>query len=460
VTGLRWGAATHTGRVRAVNEDSVVASRPIFAVADGMGGHAAGEVASQVALATLRHQVSGEDHLTISALVAAVQAANRAIYERALDDLHLRGMGTTLTGVALIEHDGQERLGVVNVGDSRTYVVQDGRLQQITRDHTYVEDLVAAGEITADEAKFHPRRHIITRALGIDPDVDVDAWESDPRPGDRYLVCSDGLFNEIDDGQIAAVLVGTADPQHAADILIDMANEAGGHDNISVVVLDVTADADQTYGPEMVPMAPRPDTGPPPATGLVSTPVGIASPDTRPEPVGGWLPPETDAPTETAPIPPPISPPEPPPARAMHVPWYRRISGKTIAFVLAIVAILAIAWGGITYYGRSGYYVGFAGDQVAVYKGPKGGVLWISPTVDGRYPLHRSDLSPAWQQRLDQTITFTSRAAADAWFTTLAANPAAVPALAATSTTAPATTTTVPPTTTTVAPTTTTVVGP
>ena len=152
MTGLRWGAATDVGRVRMVNEDTILASRPMFAVADGMGGAAGGEVASQVALAELRARVENDESLTMESLVDAVQAANRAVYARALDDLHLRGMGTTLTGVALAEHDGETRLVVVNVGDSRTYVVQEGHLQQITRDHTLVEELVEAGEITADEA--------------------------------------------------------------------------------------------------------------------------------------------------------------------------------------------------------------------------------------------------------------------------------------------------------------------
>src|SRR5215471_9142513 len=279
---LRFGMATDVGRLRAVNDDSILAVAPLFAVADGMGGHAAGEVASQVALSTVEERfVDAETHTTES-LVQAVQAANRAIHDRSVADLHLRGMGTTLTGVAVVERDGSERLAVVNVGDSRTYVVQDGILQQITRDHTYVEDLVAAGEITADEARFHPRRHIITRALGIDPDVQVDAWEAPAAAGDRYLVCSDGLFNEVDDGQIAAVLTGTEEPQYAADTLIELANAAGGRDNISVIVVDV-----------------------------VATPVALSSPDGSP-PVGGWVDPDA-APTDTTPVPSPVRPPDLPP---------------------------------------------------------------------------------------------------------------------------------------------------
>jgi serine/threonine protein phosphatase PrpC len=443
---LRFGMATDVGRLRAVNEDSILALAPLFAVADGMGGHAAGEVASQVALSTVQERFVDADTHTTESLVQAVQAANRAIHDRSVADLHLRGMGTTLTGVAVVERDDGERLAVVNVGDSRTYVVQDGILQQITRDHTYVEDLVAAGEITADEARFHPRRHIITRALGIDPDVQVDAWEAPAAAGDRYLVCSDGLFNEVDDGQIAAVLTGTEDPQYAADTLVELANAAGGRDNISVIVVDVIATPEPSAPPVPTAVEDHEDHEPPATVDgadVVETPVVLASPDGSPA-VGGWVDPDA-APTDTTPVPLPVRPPDLPPP-AMAEPKRRRVTWRSALFVVAILAILGIAFGAITYYGRSGYYVGFVGDQVAVFKGQKGGVLWVKPTLDGTYDLHRADLTPAWQQRLDDTITFTSRASADAWFETLRANPAAVPGVATSATvtlaptTAPATT--------------------
>jgi PPM family protein phosphatase len=431
---LRFGMATDVGRLRAVNEDSILALAPLFAVADGMGGHAAGEVASQVALSTVQERFVDADTHTTESLVQAVQAANRAIHDRSVADLHLRGMGTTLTGVAVVERDDGERLAVVNVGDSRTYVVQDGILQQITRDHTYVEDLVAAGEITADEARFHPRRHIITRALGIDPDVQVDAWEAPAAAGDRYLVCSDGLFNEVDDGQIAAVLTGTEDPQYAADTLVELANAAGGRDNISVIVVDVIATPEPSAPPVPTAVEDHEDHEPPATVDgadVVETPVVLASPDGSPA-VGGWVDPDA-APTDTTPVPLPVRPPDLPPP-AMAEPKRRRVTWRSALFVVAILAILGIAFGAITYYGRSGYYVGFVGDQVAVFKGQKGGVLWVKPTLDGTYDLHRADLTPAWQQRLDDTITFTSRASADAWFETLRANPAAVPGVATSTT--------------------------
>ena len=315
---------------------------------------------------------------------------------------------------------------------------------------------MAAGEITAEEARFHPQRHIITRALGIEHDVQVDAWEATPGPGDRYLICSDGLFNEVDDGQIGAVLTGTADPQEAADTLVAMANGAGGRDNITVLVVDVMGESDETDARNTddatmaVPAATAvaaegSESRDGPATGVVATPVGLVSPDGSP-PVGGWLD-EEPPPTQVVPVPRPTSPAEPPPPSE---PRHKRVTWRVVLFVFALVAIIAIALGGIAYYGRSGYYVGFNGNQVAVFKGQQGGVLWVKPTVDGTYPLQRSDLSETWQQNLDRTISFTSRAAADAWFDTLKANPAAVPALtstAATTATTAVPTTAPPPTT-------------
>jgi PPM family protein phosphatase len=252
------------------------------------------------------------------------------------------------------------------------------------------------------------------------------------------------------------VLTGTTDPQEAADTLVELANEAGGRDNITVIVLDVTGDTPPVADREAEPIAvDDPDADPPtgaipappgaPAAPVVPTPVGLASPDGSP-PVGGWLDDEPP-PTATTPVPPPTSPPEPPPPPAAESRRHR-VTVRSVLFVVAVLAILGIAFGGITYYGRSGYYVGFVGDQVAVFKGQKGGILWVDPTLDGTYPLRRDELTPAWQQNLDRTISFTSRAAADAWFDTLRSNPAAVvppdttTSLAPTTAVAPDTTTT------------------
>src|SRR5690606_37334757 len=168
--------------------------------------------------------------------------ANVAILERALADPTLRGMGTTLCVLALVEADGEERLAIANVGDSRIYVFANGELEQMTDDHSLVAALVREGRITEEEAEGHPQRNILTRALGMDSDVTVDAWEVVPLVGERWLLCSDGLFNEVSVDQMGAVLRRLADPQGAAAELVRLANDGGGRDNITVLVVDIVDD--------------------------------------------------------------------------------------------------------------------------------------------------------------------------------------------------------------------------
>ena len=253
---LRYGSVTDTGRVRAANEDSLLVAEPLFAVADGMGGHAAGEVASQVAVATLERAFGPDHPPSIQGIVDAVRQANRDIVHQSLDNLALRGMGTTLTGIALIGQGDDTKVAVFNVGDSRTYRLRDGVLIPLTTDHSYVQELVNLGEISPAEARVHPHRNIVTRALGIDDDITVDVMEQRPVTGDRFLLCSDGLVDELDDPTIERVLAGTPDPQAAADELAKLANISGGRDNITLIVVDVvdtgatvTADAADDGGP-------------------------------------------------------------------------------------------------------------------------------------------------------------------------------------------------------------------
>lgn len=237
MTVLRSGAASDVGRVRSVNEDRLLESVALFAVADGMGGHAGGEVASSLAIEVLQ-QAFGTDP-TAEGLVAAVRRANLAVWERSHRDAEVRGMGTTLTAAALVPTPGGDRLVVANVGDSRAYRWVAGRLAQMTTDHSVAEELVARGELSEAEAAVHPHRHILTRALGVGPEVEVDAWELAPTKGERFVLCSDGLTNEVDEERIARVLGDVPDPEQAARTLVAMANEHGGSDNITVVVLDV-----------------------------------------------------------------------------------------------------------------------------------------------------------------------------------------------------------------------------
>lgn len=246
MTRFRWGVATDVGRVRNVNQDSYLAVEGVFVVADGMGGHRGGEVASSVAVDALAGALPV---LSSDELLGAIQESNREVYWRAADDPALRGMGTTMCVLALVPDGDQPTLLVANVGDSRIYRLAAGALEQMTDDHSMVAELERQGRITPAEAATHPQRNILTRALGIEPAVSVDAWQVAPEVGARWLLCSDGLFNEVPEATIAAVLGTTDDPSVAAEELVRLANEGGGRDNTTVVVVDVLADDDQHAAP-------------------------------------------------------------------------------------------------------------------------------------------------------------------------------------------------------------------
>lgn len=230
------GSRTDIGRVRQHNEDSLIVAPPLYVVADGMGGHEAGEVASEIAVETIA--MHAPRHADAQALGRAVRAANRAVFKAVGDGLGKSGMGTTVTA-AVVE---DLTVAIAQVGDSRAYLVHHGVLQRITRDHSLVAELIEQGRITEAEARYHPNRSIITRALGSDPAMHPDLFEIDAGPGDRLLLCSDGLSGMLEDEQIAALLLSIPDPQEAADALVDAANEAGGHDNITAVVVDIVGD--------------------------------------------------------------------------------------------------------------------------------------------------------------------------------------------------------------------------
>jgi len=240
MAALAWGAATDPGRIREENEDAFVAEQMVFAVADGMGGHQAGEVASALAAGTLRDRLSS-GATSLDVVVAAVLEANAAIFQTAHVNAAQRGMGTTLTAMAVLPpNDGrQEQLAIVNVGDSRAYLVRAGELTRATVDHSYVQELLATGHITEAEARAHPRRNIVTRALGIEPNVRVDSWLMPVVRSDRFVLCSDGLVDEVDDDEIHAIIRANAQPQACADALVVAAVHNGGSDNVTVVVVDV-----------------------------------------------------------------------------------------------------------------------------------------------------------------------------------------------------------------------------
>jgi len=230
------GVATDVGRLRAHNEDAARADSTVFVVADGMGGHAAGEVASRIAVDTVA-ELSERPQLQVRDIVGQVTEANRRILESSAKHPEQTGMGTTLAGLAAVSLDGQRQWAVFNIGDSRVYRCVDGQLTQVTVDHSEVWALVERGVLTPEQAQRHPGRNIVTRSLGRDPMGQVDTWVFPPHPGEVFVVCSDGLSNELTREQIESVLADCPDPQQAADELVARAVKAGGRDNVTVVVV-------------------------------------------------------------------------------------------------------------------------------------------------------------------------------------------------------------------------------
>lgn len=250
-----WGAASHVGNVRAANEDSFLAAGSIAAVADGMGGHACGDLASQIAKEALSGLVN-QPKISADDIRQAILAANATILDTGRSDQSKAGMGTTISGIALIEHFGTPHCLVFNVGDSRVYRIADGRCDQLTQDHSEVAELVAAGRITAEEALTHPLRNVVTRSLGMDPLPGIDTWLSPPHTGDIFLVCSDGLTNEVTEPEIARIIGSAETPQVAADNLIGAALEQGARDNVTTIVVRMEG-APTDVGDALVSTRPR-----------------------------------------------------------------------------------------------------------------------------------------------------------------------------------------------------------
>lgn len=239
MTAVSVAAATDVGRRRALNEDAFFAGHRVFAVADGMGGHAAGDVASRLTVEVLR-LADGPD-VSVEAIRRAVTVANASVLEHARDNVEQVGMGCTVAGLALMDSGGQPQWAVFNLGDSRVYVLSDTGLQQVTTDHSEVQELIDAGVLSREEARTHPQRHVITRAVGEMPPAPLDIALVPACAGQRLLVATDGLTSEVSDDEIAIVLRETRDPQRAVDVLVARALEAGGRDNVTVVVVDVAA---------------------------------------------------------------------------------------------------------------------------------------------------------------------------------------------------------------------------
>jgi PPM family protein phosphatase len=232
---------SHPGRRRRRNEDSFVVAPPLFAVADGMGGARAGDIASRLAAATVREEEG--DRVDVTELI---REANRRVFERARDDASASGMGTTMT-VALVEG---EQVTIGHVGDSRAYRLRENALEQLTEDHSLVAELVRSGKLSPEEAETHPQRSMITRVLGTDPDVDADTFTVEAQPGDLFLLCSDGLTTMVEENHIVEVVDRhRGDLERAAKQLISDANRSGGEDNVTVVFFEIVEEGETAQMP-------------------------------------------------------------------------------------------------------------------------------------------------------------------------------------------------------------------
>ncbi len=264
---MRIGRAkgiSDTGRRRLRNEDAFICEPPLFAVADGMGGARAGEIAAGLAAAALEE--AGAETRGAEGVAALITEANRRIWERSLTDPETAGMGTTVTAALVDAAAGSVAIG--HVGDSRAYLLRGGSIEQLTTDHSLVAELVQSGILTPEEAERHPQRSAITRALGTEPTVNVDAFTITAKPGDVFLLCSDGLSIMVTDEDVAAVIdAAERDPVRAAEGLVVAANARGGEDNVTVVLFEILGAADETDEPERLSVEATPEPASEPVQG-------------------------------------------------------------------------------------------------------------------------------------------------------------------------------------------------
>jgi len=433
LTVLRSGSASDVGRVRTVNEDLALESLTLFAVADGMGGHVGGEIAARTAIETLEAEFARKP--SAEGLAAAIHDANKAVWERGREDADLRGMGTTMIAAALVATDEGDRLVLANVGDSRAYRLHGHDLVQLTTDHSVAEELVARGELSEEEAAVHPHRHILTRALGVQPEVAVDVWQLVPEEGDRFLLCSDGLTNEVLPEEITDVLSETRDPREAAETLVRMANQAGGNDNATVVVLDVmvgepsSVAADAAHAGETAAGA-APDgaggsdgesTAASGSTLVASPPESPAPPSTEPAPVGtvnangaGAAVVSRSAPEVDRPAPPSK---RYDPRTGGRIP--RRITFRVLLFLVVLGGLAYASYAAIRWYVNDSYFVGLSHNHVVIYQGRPGGFVGMNPKIVKRTQMTVDQVPSYKVADLKSGVQETSFKAAQGYVTSL-----------------------------------------
>ena len=397
MTVLRAGSATDVGQVRTINQDCVFASAALCAVADGMGGHVGGEVASTSAIDVLeRHLGSLSSRVGVT---EALQMANQSIVDASKNDPSLAGMGTTMVVATLMATEHGDVLLVANIGDSRAYLFRKGNVSQITDDHSVPAEMVRAGSLTEAEAKVHPQRHVITRALGIPGAVDPDFFELILADGDRILLCSDGLSNEVDNEEIARVLASISDPGAAAEDLVRRAHANGGADNISAVVLDALVTDEHLDEPTQAHAIVAPLAAvAPPRTDVPSAPEQETFIDREEVPTPkkeGWY------------------------ARRKRLGMPRILTVRLVVFLLLLGGVVYGCWYFLRWYANSTYYVTSQGTQLVVYHGRPGGFLWFKPTLVEVSPISTSQVLPLRLPTLQSDVTETSLRAANSYIANL-----------------------------------------
>ena len=391
-TALRYAARSDVGLVRSNNQDSGYAGSHLLVVADGMGGHAGGDVASSVAigrLARLDSETPASD--IVATLEESVLEANQEILRRARDEPQLRGLGTTIT--ALLRAEG--KFALAHIGDSRAYLLREEETVQVTKDHTFVQRLLDEGRLTEEEAERHPQRSVLMRVLGdVDADPELDLSLRPAHPGDRWMLCSDGLSGLVSLDTIDATLKDVADPGECADALVQLALKGGGPDNITCIVADVVDLEDLPRGdeapsttPQIVGSAARNRHQPTAASG----PAAKAAALTREEPE---VPYEDEDFSE-----------EEPPRRS---PW-----PAFVVLVLLIALLGGLAWGGYTWSQRQ-FYVGTDGTRVVLYQGLAQdlGPISLSQELEAT-DIELEDLPEITRQQVESTISAADRESAD-----------------------------------------------
>ena len=374
-----YAARSDVGSVREHNEDSYLAKSPLFVVADGMGGHEAGEVASSIAISTM--EAHAPKSTSPEALEAAVLEANRAVLRGAEDGTGKPGMGTTLTAAFVFE----DELVVAQVGDSRAYLLHNEALQRITRDHSLVADLIEQGRLTEAEARFHPQRSVITRALGSDPNMHPDLYTLHVEEGDRVLLCSDGLSSMVPDETIESILLAHKSPAHACDALVEEAIASGGLDNVTVVVIDPLADPIEEDGNEEVFIEER----------VVGNPQHVTDSSTSPS-AGS---------SQGSFVREPATKPS-----GKHRKSRQKGRMVPLAWALAFVLILAAAGLGFYAYAQNSYYIIAENGVVSVYRGLPGDIAGLSFSwLESQAPdIDIAKLTPTTQSRLSNGISVDS----------------------------------------------------